>query len=461
MMHETEAITLSQTPEAECKSQLYALKDELQKRGVDCEITSVEPYQDEYYCDPTAYLIGGDGEEVLSIRVKSQQPRRVVQIVVRMYPQGSSIDRIDGTITIGEEQIAYVLTILEERSNQPWTLPVFRKLSRTIADICNDVIESADYREKFKVAVTLPTVAKQAARLKAIADSKLSNDFTVVRVIDPVFVGNMPKTEQDILQEDLKHLSDANLLWHFARNDKGQFERGKDVVLATYPASLEGKYLSRSVWLAVDGPERAADKNLIVYMRNTTGENFEHQWWQERWMWDTRARRGDLYLAWEINDKEKAHRCFELLTQGKIVEALEMYDIELEPQLQLLSVGIPVSLEHKEYTKTWAPRLVENLMRSAPWRFALLLAREKQCREAWVKLKSSRKYEAKPISLFGLGGVQTTDRPQVFLTSKAGGKMQLILEWSGTQITAPYFDWRRPIDYDLLHAGLITEANIP
>lgn len=453
-----------ETPEAVRKTHLSDLAVELTRRGIGWEITAVEPYQPESsYYDPTGYLIGAEGDEILSIRLKLSGSASVMQVVTvkHFQPAGASIYGSDYSLTTEDGQLYYELTVLEHRPNHAWTNPVHRARSQTAEGMADSIIELRDYSEKYKVPVALPAAAKEAARLKAIAESKLSNEYVVERHVDSFFVGNMPKNEQDILQEDLKHLSDAALLWHFPRNDKGQFERGQHIMLATYPPSLAGKYLSRAVWLAVEGPVKVADRILILGMRNTTGENFEHQWWQERWMWDTRARRGDLHQTWEINDKAKAVRCYELLTKGKVVEALEMYDIELEPQLQSLAEGKPVDFEQKDYTKIWVPRLIENFMRSAPWRFALLLAREKQCREAWVKQKASRKYESKPISLFGLGGVQKPERPQVFLSSKGGGKMQLTLEWSGTQITAPYCDWRRPIDYDLLQNGLIKESDIP
>jgi hypothetical protein len=458
-----------ETPEAVRIAHLEILKEELTRRGIDSEFAAVEPYQAKLGIqtfDPADYHIGGSGEDIQALRVKTSIDGFCLQVVAIKYDAPSDSHArnsgyTDYTLTGNGGNLAYEVTVLEERPGKPWTAPTKRLKAELMQSIVWFIQDAHNYVEKYSVPVKLPAPAKHAARLKAVADGKLSSNISVVRTVDSFFVGNMPNSEQAVLQADLDALSDAALIWHFPRDDKGRLERGKIIMLATYPTCLEGKYQPKAVWLTAEGPARVTDQVVTLAMKNTTGENFDHQWWQERWMWDTRAHRGDLYHAWEIEDKEKAKRCYDFLIKGMIIEAFNLYETELDPQLQRLLQGKPTDYAQSEFTKVWAPRLLENLMKCAPWRFALLLAREKQAREAWVKLKPSRKYEAKPIALFGLGGVSAPDRPQIFLTAKGGGRMQLFMDWSGTQISAANTDWMRPLDFDLLQSGLITEDCVP
>ena len=113
--------------------------------------------------------------------------------------------------------------------------------------------------------------------------------------------------------------------------------------------------------------------------------------------------------------------------------------IAADPAVSALVRGEDATRDLADLTDVWAPRLTESLLRLAPWKLAAATA-------------ALRK--GKPMRLFGLGGVNQQRKPGIFLAGDAANP-RLELEFSATNERLPEILWTRPLDLDLVHAGLL------
>jgi hypothetical protein len=244
--------------------------------------------------------------------------------------------------------------------------------------------------------------------------------------------------------EGIDPLSAAAIAWHFPRRTTGLVDP-KAVVCLTPATGEDHRPGMRADWLVARAPEGATDPLLLeVAIENVIPENQDHRWTGTPWRWETPESPPSAAERWGADPLTIAP-ILDALDGHRWDEALERAGARMEPGLRGLLDGQDIDRDTRDLTAAWSVRMAEMIRGMALWRLA----------DATSLLRKAR-----PMRLFGLGGVNVQRKPGVFLGLESG-RPRLGLEWNATNERVPLVAWERPIDLDLLRAGLISPDDLP
>lgn len=278
---------------------------------------------------------------------------------------------------------------------------------------------------------------------KALARLRTDEEVaTVDRARPAIAAGTLPSERREELADAVQRVSAAALVWSAPRKSTGALDTG--VPLALVPLGGSDRRIgTREPWLVARVAKDVPSTVFRLTVEDLITENEPWRLDRARWAWaDDEA--GTPAARWGGT----LHELRPALLQadaGLWPAAIEGAGIATDPRVTRLLRGADAAPDLADLTAVWAPRLTESLVRLAPWRLA----------SATAGLR-----KGKPMRLFGLGGVNQQRKPGIFLAGDAS-KPRLELEFSASNERLPEILWTRPLDLDLVHAGLLTVDDVP
>jgi hypothetical protein len=304
-------------------------------------------------------------------------------------------------------------------------IPVLEAVE-TPSEAAGRLLAWARFEDEFRVeppqlaAAPRPKLQRIAAALRASAD------------VDLRVEGDMADVEATAVK------------WHFPRDDGGRLALA--TIVGLEPLEPAPRPDRRVRWLSVAGPGKRRDPAaLTVRIEELISANLSHDWSETRWRWHRASQAIPLDERWAIGDQPAARQILAALDEGDVAGAIAAAEVDVEPSVERLLAGRPATFSTRDLTATWAPRCAQELAAAAPWLLATAAAAVRP---------------GQALRLFGLGGVNIVRKPGVFLGNDRG-RAALRVEFSGSSARLPAERWQRPIELDLVRAGLVDPAEIP
>jgi hypothetical protein len=300
------------------------------------------------------------------------------------------------------------------------------------------------------------------------------------------------------LLEDLRQLDAAAIARDFPRDRRGQLVLGETVLLRRYPARVPATR-GKEPWLVARSPgKRSQPQRIHLLLDVIPGGNYAHRWDGERHRWDVRAAAAGATERWGVADlplpmldaEDRSARIAELerrlsgaaatvglraglaillLDEGRFVDALARFDVELAdevlgalagdpiPALRAFILGGHPGLDEQYLGAAargsadaragpWRAHLQAELWTAAPWRFAGALAAVEAAGPRPRRGRRALRLSALP---WGTG----VKRPALFLTAGARGP-RLELQLSGSSAILAHAAWKRPPELDFVRFGI-------
>lgn len=312
--------------------------------------------------------------------------------------------------------------------------------------------------------------AKEKRRLAAIAAGLATRGRTRCRIADsdPGLVALLTDEGRVAWEKDVASVSPERIRRHFPWDRAGQLAVKTAVVLNAYDVTkLVG--MGRTVCLAAVGPARRRDDQEIrVELASLNPLNHMHRWDDRRWLWQpvlppssefwlAGSESGDALLDGSNEEVRKALRSLDLLDDGRIEEALALYDVTLSDDLHRLLGGQrirpPACCAHADHA--WSELLAATLRQSAPWLLARAVVEEAARLRGWAARKKGRRVRPPCLKLAVFPGQFHSRKASLMLTGESNGRgPRLVIEATASNARAPDTWWKRPIEVDFLRHGL-------
>lgn len=232
--------------------------------------------------------------------------------------------------------------------------------------------------------------------------------------------------------EQLKrHLSQVDLSTiekHWPRDEQGRLMPRTNAVLAAYGAPTRKR---QPCLLLTSGTQR----EMPIWRLRLSSEflhNHRHRWVDAPWMWSA--------VATEPALDEKARSARDLIAQGLVGQACDLYGVHASRSVRLLAAGLPFQ-KYLRLNASWPEELQVALRQLAPWRIAAGLDRIQSYLEA------ANKKPPKPGSwerkLFWFSGQTTQVRYGLGVRIAGDGKPELDVIATASNEHFPDADWRQ------------------
>jgi hypothetical protein len=264
-----------------------------------------------------------------------------------------------------------------------------------------------------------PKAAKRRGRAQA---DRLQTDQA-----PPVRLTALPKEAETAAAK----LDAAALCRHFPRANDGRFHRSAVVALTPIDGTPPHR---RGSWLIA---HRSGD-GLTVTADKLIGGNQEHRWDLTPWLWNRSYARTSRQDRWQVSRPERVRPILAALRAGDLPSALQLAGVAADEQVTRLLAGEPTRAFRAEYAERWVHRLYEELSESAPWRF-------EHAHRVWAA-EAGRTRDAKPVTLFGLKGLNQARKPKIAL-SVSGDRPMLRLVFTASNLVMPRSLWTLPADF--------------
>ncbi|MEV6968212.1 hypothetical protein AB0M47_24190 [Hamadaea sp. NPDC051192] len=270
---------------------------------------------------------------------------------------------------------------------------------------------------------TPPGPHAKAARRRERAQA----DRLKTRQAPPVRLMALPEAAEPIAAR----LDARALCANFPRAHDGRFHRSAVVALTPVGGTPSHR---RGPWLTA----RRVGDGLTVSVDELIGGNQEHRWDLTPWLWNRSYARTSRRNRWQVSQPERVRPVVEALRAGDLRRALQMTGVTADEQVTRLLAGTPTRTFRAEYAERWVNRLYEQLADSAPWRFA-------NAYEAW-QAEADRSRTDRPVTLFGLKGLNQARKPKIALTM-SGDQPMLCLVFTAGNLVLPRALWTLPADF--------------
>jgi hypothetical protein len=231
---------------------------------------------------------------------------------------------------------------------------------------------------------------------------------------------------------------------NFPRDANGRLALKTTIPLTPRRGDGEASLSELALWYAAVGPERRSDPQVIrVGWHWCTGERQDHRWEQTPWYWSP-----DVPPPPNEEERPEVAETLHLQDAGHLLSALKLWNIETSGDVLDLLAG----MERQEgHTAT----VQQAIRRASLWRFADLVATERQRLETWRKAKKGRAPMMPAMKLITLPHQTWIRKTSLLLgAGDEGGGSRLSLEDTGTNARLPLTLWQRPIEMDLRRFGL-------
>ena len=214
-----------------------------------------------------------------------------------------------------------------------------------------------------------------------------------------------------------------------------------------WPRDEQGRYLPRmTAVLAAYGPPTrkrqpcllltsGALREMPVWRLRLSNEflsNQRHRWTDAPWMWAAGATEPAL--------DAKARRASDLIAQGRVEDACDLYGVHVSRHVRLLADGLPWQ-KYLHLKASWPEELRAALRQLAPWRIAAGLA------QIQSYLESANKKPPKPGSwerkLFWFSGQTTQVRYGLGVRLAGDRRPELDIIATASNEHFPEVDWKQ------------------
>lgn len=322
-------------------------------------------------------------------------------------------------------------------------------------------------------------LAKESKRLqKVISGLKSRSDLAVLVEAKAEPGHNLTPDSEAALKCDLAGLLPELVRDGFPADNRGAFALKTTVVLADYETTLSpGR--DRKLSLVVVGPQRRSDPQVLrINLRGLIPANQDHRWDDERWRWHADSANEDRTSRWgapvpveslvngnlsasQLAKKvergtadvgQKAALAILLQTEGRLLEAIELYSIEIDEILKRLCGGQkiypPACCAYAD--EKWVEKLQDWLRTCAPWLLGKATAREAERIAGWAAQKSGRKRRHPSLKLLIFPGQHHSRKVSLILTSTdaEGVCPRLTLQATASNARLHESAWRRSLELD-------------
>lgn len=282
------------------------------------------------------------------------------------------------------------------------------------------------------------TLTKIAARIRDDAERAALDVRVGARDLQP-----FDDEVRHRVESAIPRVSAARLAWHVPRKSTGLPDLKPALALVPLGAP-DRRPGTRESWLIARGRDASGSLVFTVAVEEVVSENESHRWNRHPWRWDA-LDATPVEERWGGKVQQLAP-VLDALDAGRWHDALEPWAIRLEDGVRSLLEGGHFDRDTRDLTDVWRPRLAENMARLAPWRLPGATSAELR--------------RGKPMRLFGLGGVNQQAKPGIFLSGEPERPLlTLVFNAANERVREPA--WTRPVDLDLVHAGLIPISAIP
>lgn len=290
---------------------------------------------------------------------------------------------------------------------------------------------------------------------------------------------NLTPEGEAALRGDLAGLRQDRIRDGFPPDQRGALALKTTVLLACYETtSPPGR--DRKLSLAVVGPQRRSDRQEIrVSLEALIPANQDHCWEQERWRWHTDSADTGRARPWgapvpvealaagalstsqlaEKSEKggadagDKAALAILLQDEGRLVEALELYGVEIDGDLKRLCGGQkihpPACCAYAD--EKWVQRFQDWMWACAPWLLGQATRRAAERIAAWAAAKRGRRRRLPVLKLLVFPGQRHSRKANLILTSAdlEGTRPRLEIEATASNARLHESGWKRPLEIDL------------
>ena len=257
-----------------------------------------------------------------------------------------------------------------------------------------------------------------------------SNEPRIERDESAQLLQALPNADQALAQFE-KHLALVDLSAiekHWPRDEQGRHLPRLTAVLAAYGPPTRKR---QPCLLLTSGAQR----EMPVWRLRLSNEflsNQRHRWTDALWMWAAGATEPAL--------DAKEHRASDLIAQGRVGDACDLFDVHVSRNVRLLAAGLPWQ-KYLHLKASWPEELRAALRQLAPWRIAAGLA------QIQSYLESANKKPPKPGSwerkLFWFSGQTTQVRYGLGVRLTGDGKPELDIIATASNEHFPEVDWKQ------------------
>jgi hypothetical protein len=382
-------------------------------------------------------------------------------------------------------QHSYSASIMEQREwehtyRSHWQVRYLEsRCSEDAADIVDWLVQDWAFERPWRAPSPIDPKA-QGKRLQRIVEGlKSRSGLAVVVEARTGPDHNLTAKGEAALRGDLAGLLPDRIRDGFPPDPRGALALKTTVLLACYETtSPPGR--DRKLSLVGVGPQRRSDPQEIrIRLEALIPANQDHCWEQERWRWHTDSAHMEPTIQWgapvpvealaagtlsapQLAEKmaigtadagEKAAMAILLQDEGRLLDALELYGIDIDGDLKRLCGGQkiypPACCAYAD--EKWVERLQEWMRTCAPWLLAGATQREAARIAAWAAEKSSRRRRRPVLKLLIFPGQHHSRKASLILTSAdlEGTRPRLEIQATASNARLHESAWKRPLEIDL------------
>ena len=225
--------------------------------------------------------------------------------------------------------------------------------------------------------------AQERKRLQKIAKGLSARTAIECRISEPKseFLNLLASQGRQAVDHDVGAVVADRVVRHFPWDAAGRLAL-KTVVLLDVYETLKPPRKDRDLCLVAVGPERRNEQVVRIELADPIVVNQTHRWDRCPWLWTTAdVPAGEMLgtkLAGATGENQRAMESLERLDEGRIEEALALYEVRLSEDLHRLlggeRISPPACCAHPD--AAWTKLLIDTLRQSAPWRLPEAVAVE-------------------------------------------------------------------------------------
>lgn len=377
----------------------------------------------------------------------------------------------------------YCACIFQQRD---WELPEDARLyvqalesrsSDNVADIVDWIIEDWAYERPWRPPRPTDHKAEKKRLQKVSEGLKNRSGLAVVVNARPDPAHNLTSTGKAALKNDLAGLQPDQIRSGFPSDARGALALNTVVLLASYETTSPPAR-DRKLCLTAVGPQRRSDPQEIrIQLEALITPNQDHCWEQQRWRWHADSVTDDTSVQWgtsvpiqalaagtlsisQLTKKvekhhdsgDKAALAILLQDEGHLLEALELYGVEIDKDLKRLCGGQkiypPACCAHAD--EKWVQKFQDWMRECAPWLLGSAVKQEAERIAAWSAEKKGRRRRPPLLKLLIFPGQHHSRKASLMLTSDLDGtKPQLVMDATAGNTRLHESGWKRPLEIDL------------
>jgi hypothetical protein len=359
------------------------------------------------------------------------------------------------------------------------------RCSEEAADIVDWLIQDWAFERPWRAPGPINPKAEKKRLQRIVEGLESRSGLAVVVDAEPGPGHNLTPQGEASLRGDLAGLLLDRIRDGFPPDKRGALALKTTVLLACYETTLppgRGRKLS----LAALGPQRRSDRQQIrVSLEALIPANQDHCWEHERWRWHADSADTDPATRWgapvpvkalaagalsasQLAEKvekggadagDKAALAILLQDEGRLIDALELYGVEIDGDLKRLCGGQkiypPACCAYAD--EKWVQRFQDWMRACAPWLLGKATRHEAERIADWAAEKRSRRRRLPVLKLLVFPGQHHSRKASLILTAADLEGIRPRLEIQATASNARLHEsaWKRLPEIDLARYELL------